>query len=192
MRPSEILDMFAAISNIDSRVPAAPSREIAYAWAEVLDDVDLEVAKEAVRDYYRSEQYKKTHDRITTGDIVDYARRKHADERAQRRREMELETNRVAREGRAAIEAAEGKPIRGWADRFAIEDARRRAARSGEDPEAAAKHTARLRDSWRAVACPYCEAPVGQRCVVPGTDRVLRRAPAHPKRMEVAQQQVSA
>lgn len=187
MIPSEILEMFAAISNIDNRVTANPTREMAYAWANVLQDVSLDVAQAAVVDYYRSERYAKTHDRITTGDIVDYARRQYADQRAQRRHEMNQAQLEEVRAGKLAIEAARKKPIGSFADRFAVEEAKRKAARSGGDPEAAAQAMAQKRRAWRQVSCPYCKAAPYSPCVVPGTQRQLAKRPAHPAREEAAE-----
>lgn len=36
------------------------------------------------------------------------------------------------------------------------------------------------------VACPWCWQPVGARCVYPGTDEPLHRAPAHWQRIRAA------
>jgi hypothetical protein len=36
------------------------------------------------------------------------------------------------------------------------------------------------------VACPWCRQPPGARCVYPGTDEPLHRAPAHWQRIRIA------
>ncbi|WP_190824738.1 zinc finger domain-containing protein [Saccharopolyspora pogona] len=186
MTPAEVLEMFAEVSNIDPRVPAAPTREIATAWARLLDDVPLAVAQDAVRDYYRSARYAKTHDRISTGDIVQFWESICDEARAENRRRMELVAIQEGLDGRAAIEAAKHKPIRRFADQFAVEQARKRARRDGLDPDEVAREVSRSRQAWREVPCSYCGAAVRQPCTVPGTQRELRKSPAHPVRMQAA------
>ncbi len=171
MKRTEIAAMFEQLSRIDPKVRANPDRDAIDAWHTILDDVPLEAAQEAVRDYYRSEKYQRSHDTITPGDIYGHYR-------TGRREQLEREHSAAVAADRAAIE---NPPVafRSLAAEFAAQ----KATAAGDDPSEA-RRDAESRQRVLAVPCPHpaCRAGRGQQCTS-FTGRPLQRGAGHPSRL---------
>lgn len=136
-------------------------------WHRSLDDVPMEAAEEALREYYRSPQYRETRDSISPADIVQW----HKD---RRRYAYEIERKPVVPE-----------QIHAGVDRVFAALAERKALAAGEDPDMAldiAEGETAVRREYRARKCGHCGAEPGQPCV-DHRGRPLTKSPAHDSRM---------
>jgi hypothetical protein len=154
--------VYQACTNYDQYLPQL-SADVARSWAKTFAYFDLK-----------------------TDDLIGGVDRLYA-EKGDGYRPLPADIARVARELRR--ERAEREPDEVLTARQealaakAKEDAAELAARKGL-PVAEAKFRRPVSNHLR-VACPWCHASVGQRCVVPGTDVVFTRQCAHPARLEL-------
>jgi hypothetical protein len=72
------------------------------------------------------------------------------------------------------------------AEVFAIRG-QRLAQRSSSPTDAETRFCDPSRVRALRVACPWCGASPGQPCTIPGSDTLLRKAPAHPLRLIIAE-----
>jgi hypothetical protein len=172
MNEIETARLLTAAKVLDSRfVEPDDGGFVIRLWHRSLDDVPMEAAEEALRDYYRSSQYRETRDSISPADIVQWWR--------DRRRYAAVDRDRPP---------VDPATITAGVDRAVAELAATKAIRAGEDPGTAleiAEGDAGARRALRSVACPHCRARPGEPCTGPrGTPLV--KTEAHDSRIQAA------
>lgn len=172
MNEIETAELLTAAKILDSRfVEPDDGGFVIRLWHRALDDVPMHAAEEAMREYYRSSQYRETRDSISPADIVQWWRD---------RRRYEMEQRELPPVNPSVITAG--------VDRAVAALAQRKAIRAGEDPGTAleiAEGEAGARRALRSVACPHCRAKPGQPCTGPRGEP-LTKTEAHDARIQAA------
>jgi hypothetical protein len=151
MSAQECGQVIGLASAIDNRIPQ-PSAEMLTVWYAVLRRVPYEAAEHALTEWYASERYRETRDSISPADIAGWWR--------DRRRHAEVDR---------PAEPFDAERIHRGVDLAFAELARRKAIRSGVDPDTAmdvADSEAQSRRLLRSVRCPWepCQAGLGRPC----------------------------
>lgn len=167
MNRSEVAALLGAASAVDPKVPQ-PDPDVLAMWAGILDDVPADIAAEAVREHYRRRA-----ETIMPANIVEHWR-------TLRREAAERRHNAKIRAHAHRLDETGLRAIRSGITRVTAA----LAAARGVDPEHA-EGEADARRAYLAVPCPYCHALPGNQCTGPG-GRPLRKAPAHPGRIDAA------
>lgn len=172
MNEVETAELLTAAKILDSRfVEPDDGGFVIRLWHRTLDDVPMHAAEEAMREYYRSSQYRETRDSISPADIVQWWR--------DRRRYAAVDRDRPP---------VNPEAIAAGVDQAMAALAARKAIRAGEDPSTAleiAAGDAGARRALRSVACPHCRARPGQPCIGP-RGNPLTKTEAHDSRIQAA------
>ncbi|MCI2424115.1 hypothetical protein MOQ72_42645 [Saccharopolyspora sp. K220] len=168
MNAQEVAQLLGYASTLDPKISADSALQV-RAWAQLLDDIPVHLARDAIQDQLPSiirNGHASRHRRLLAPARRDAAEAKHnAELRARNRRPLDIRQLCAIRSGVGRVTAA-------------------LAVARGADPEHA-EADAHARRAFLAVPCPHCKARPGSRCTGP-SGRPLTRTPAHPSRLDTA------